>query len=144
MAAWTPPKFTYFKTPDGTLLAIDDNGDPLDCQPTLTTRIVEGSLVKEEIVDPWGNIVDEYQIPPYTVHVTEDENPPYAMIGVAVDADGDPVSLLPEMTVTTKFSYPPYKADVVPPDGTMATLPTYEGTDEYSVHVEWSDLGGEH
>lgn len=135
MTAWTPPKIYYFEDSDGNLLAIDEQGKPLDCQPTLTTQVVDGT---ESVLDPWGNVVEEYELPPYTIHVVDGDSPSSEWIGVAVDADGVPLPLVPNVKVTSMYAYEPYQADVVLPDGTHSTLPTYGGPEKYYVHVEWS------
>ncbi|RLE16749.1 MAG: hypothetical protein DRJ50_14750, partial [Actinobacteria bacterium] len=131
MTAWTPPKFSYFKKPDGAFLAIDENGDALDCQPTLTTQMVDGT---ESVVDPWGSVVEEYEPPPYTIHVVT--NWPSGMQhGVAVDADGMPLPLVPTVRVMrTGVNH----ADVMLADGTEVAVPMYPGPEKFHIHVEWS------
>jgi hypothetical protein len=131
MASWTPPKFSYFKKPDGTFLAIDEKGEPRDCQPTLTTQMVDGT---ESVVDPWGNVVEEYEPPPYTIHVVT--NWPSGMQhGVAVDADGVPLPLVPTVEVMrTGVNH----ADVMLADGTEVAVPMYSGPEKFHIHVEWS------
>ncbi|MDH3294391.1 MAG: hypothetical protein OER95_08735, partial [Acidimicrobiia bacterium] len=131
MANWAPPKFTFFKQPDGELLAIDDQGAPLACQPTLTTKDVNGV---ETVVDPWGNTVTEYQLPPYTIHVDYAPDGKSPLGGVAVDADGVPLPLVPTLRVTGTF-FDSNEVGVVLPDGSEARLPPYQGPDKFYIHV---------
>jgi len=136
MANWSPPKFYYFKEPSGNLLAVDEQGQPLTSQPTLGTKETDAGT--GSVVDPWGNIVEEYEIPPYTVHVATDRSdgsPEW--VGVAVDADGVPVPLVPNLTIESVVPQTGEVA-VLLPDGSKAVLPAYRGPEEYYVHVAWS------
>ena len=130
---WEPPDFTFFKQADGTLLAIDENGTPLTCQPSLKYKDVDGT---QEVVDPWGNTIDEYELPPYTTHVYTDFDTG-TETGIAVDADGAPLLLVPPVRIA-RTNQANGTADVVLPGGGETTVPTYAGPAEYSVHVQWS------
>ena len=76
--------------------AVDPNGLPLPSQPQLQVSTSDGTTT---VTDPWGNTINEYELPEFTVHlVTQDQFLPTAKtVAVAVDADGKPIPLLDDI-----------------------------------------------
>jgi hypothetical protein len=76
--SWSAPSLLYWEKPDGTMVAVDEHGTPLDSPPHLKEVPAESlgydSSVGPLVIDQWGRVVVPYH-PPGSYGVASDGMP---------------------------------------------------------------------
>ncbi|MEA3511074.1 MAG: hypothetical protein U9R51_06525 [Actinomycetota bacterium] len=135
MTAWTPPSLSYYRQSDGTVLILDETGNPCPTPPDMQfPKDKDGSQL---VLDPWGNEIPAYRFPEeFFIHTAADGTL------TAVDAAGVPLPTQPELHHGMDDGDPAFT--MLPPKPVKQELPdnVYVYTDPDGTQVATDGLFG--